>query len=248
MNRPLIDRMPAGPVTEALDGADVPILYEDDGQEEMGDSDVHTRTGDILFYGLQAHLVARAEYRVFWNLELNYHKNASRAYISPDIMIVTPRRPLPDNLGSYRIGPDGPAPVLVMEVLSERTFQQGDLKDKPLIYAKLRIPEYVLVDVTGRYLSSRLRLKRLRRSGSWADEQDRDGGVTSRLGFRLVIEPDGQVRVIDMTTGKPYARPAEAQALLDRVQALEAELARLRRVAPAEQPKPRKGKGRRPKP
>ncbi len=32
---------------------------------------------------------------------------------------------------------------------------------------------------------------------TWQDEQDADGGITSRLGFRVVIENDGQLRVID---------------------------------------------------
>lgn len=57
----------------ALNGVlDLPILYEDEGQEEMGDSDIHTRTTDILFYGLQFHLGGQGPERVFADLNLHY--------------------------------------------------------------------------------------------------------------------------------------------------------------------------------
>ena len=32
------------PVSQPVSGADIPILFEDEGQEDMGDSDIHTRT------------------------------------------------------------------------------------------------------------------------------------------------------------------------------------------------------------
>jgi len=44
-----------------------PVMYEDEGQEEMGDSEVHTGTLAILDMGLRAHLADRPEYRVFTN-------------------------------------------------------------------------------------------------------------------------------------------------------------------------------------
>jgi hypothetical protein len=91
-----------------------------------------------------------------------------------------------------------------------------------------------------------LQLKRLRRDRTWKDEQDADGGVTSKLGFRFIIDADGRLRVTDSLTGGPYPRPDEAQAEAlarrraeERVRALEEELARLRGTGP------KKGKGRR---
>jgi Uma2 family endonuclease len=198
---------------------DLPILYEDEGQEDMGDSDIHTRTCDILFYGLEFHLAAQPQHRVFLNLNLHYSPVKPDAYLSPDIMAVTPSRPLPGDVASYRINVDGPAPFLVMEVLSERTFQQKDLTKKPRIYAGIGCAEYILVDVTGRFLRQRMRLKQRQPNGSWLNLQDLDGGVTSQFGFRLVIEADGHVRVIDTATGKRYLRPGEAQTAADRLAA-----------------------------
>jgi Uma2 family endonuclease len=191
---------------------DMPVMYEDEGQEEMGEAEFHVITDEILRNGVHDHLKPRPEYRVFSNLNVYYHLVDHWAYVSPDSMAAQPFRPLPENVASYRVGEDGPAPVLVAEVLSRRSFQQQDLTAKPVIYSQLGIAEYILVDVTGVFLPQRLLLKRLGPDGVWHDEQDPDGGVTSDLGFRLIIEGDGHLRVIETATGKRYARPSEATA------------------------------------
>jgi Uma2 family endonuclease len=185
----------------------------------MGESSLHTQTTDILLYGLGFHLAGRRRLRVFSNLNLHYSDKDPNAYVSPDIMVVESARPLTEEMTSYRIGEDGPAPRLVTEVLSFRTYQQGDLTSKPVLYADLGIEEYLLVDVSGAMLPRRLLLLRRQADGTWIEEQDPDGGVTSRLGFRLLIEDDGQLRVLDARTGKRYARPGEAQAAADRSEA-----------------------------
>jgi Uma2 family endonuclease len=211
---------------------DVPVMYEDEGQEQMGDSEIHTITLAILDAGLRAFLAGRPDYRVFSNLNVYYHRIDHWAYVSPDVMVVSPTRELPGAVTSYRVGEDGPAPTLAVEVLSRRSFQQQDLTNKPIIYADLGVHEYILADPTGAFMPQRLLIKRLRQDRTWIEEQDPDGGVTSGLGFRVVIEPDGHVRVIESKTGKRYVRPAEAQAELDahqeQIRKLEAELSRLR--------------------
>jgi hypothetical protein len=83
------------------------------------------------------------------------------------------------------------------------------------------VSEYILIDISGRFLPQRLLLKRLQLDKSWKDEQDSDGGVTSHLGFRLIIDKDHRLRVIDAASGKAYIRPDEAE---QRVRELEAEL------------------------
>jgi hypothetical protein len=108
-----------------------------------------------------------------------------------------------------------------MEVLSERTHQQKDLTKKPKIYSGLGCREYILVDATGRFLPERLLLKRRQSDGSWLDKQDPDGGITSSFGFRVLLDTDGQVCVLNARTGTPYARPDEAQPALDQLAAEE---------------------------
>lgn len=210
----------------------LPLLYEDEEEGDLGESDPHVTTTEILHVCLQAHLAEQVHYQIFANMNLYYPANrpvepSREPFVSPDIMVVAPAIRQEDRT-SYKIGRDGPAPVLTMEVLSERSAQQRDLKDKLTLYAGLGIAEYILVDPLGSFLPKRLLLKRLQPSGDWQDEQDPDGGVTSRLGFRLLIDPaDGWLRVRHASSGYQYTRPREAEA---RVRELEEEVARLRRM------------------
>jgi acyl-CoA reductase-like NAD-dependent aldehyde dehydrogenase len=69
----------------------------------------------------------------------------------------------------------------------------------------------MLIDMSGEFLPELLLMKRLVR-GAWKDERDADGGITSRFGFRLIVDGDGQLRVVDAGTGRRYVRPDEAEA------------------------------------
>lgn len=193
---------------------DVPVMYEDEGQDEMGDSEPHAIANHILYMGVTNHFQSRPEYRVFTNLNMHYHPVDRVAYVSPDLMVVRPLRPLAERVTSYRVSALRPAPVLTVEILSPRSAQQQDLTNKPNIYSFLGIPEYILVDVTGEFLEDRLSLRRLQADGGWLDERDADGGVTSRLGFRILLEEDGYPRVIDAATNKYYVRPGEVDKAL----------------------------------
>jgi Uma2 family endonuclease len=260
------------PLPRLPDG--MPLFYEDEDVDEveMGDNNLHSLSIVIFQFGVQAHLAPRPAYQVYMNLNLYYRdgpvhrRSGSPPNVSPDVMVVRPYRRLPVDLSSYMIGEHGPAPVLTTEVLSQRSYQQRDRREKEDIYARLGVREYVQVDVTGRFLAERLLLKRLRRDGTWIDEQDADGGVTSRLGFRVILEPDGQLRVLDARTGAHYLRPSEAQAAEEArrqeqaarieaeearrqaeetIRALQAELDRLRGSAAEDQPARRTSRRRR---
>jgi hypothetical protein len=227
------------PVLRRIQPKGIPILFEDEGLE-MGESSLHSRSTDILLYGIEFHLEPSFQLRVFDNLNLYYSEEDPEAYVSPDILVVRPRRKLPANVRSYRISKDGPPPVLLGEVLSVRTYQEGDLTSKPVLYASLGVEEFLLADVSGELLRERLLLLRLKADGTWKDEQDADSGVTSRLGFRVIIEGDGQLRVLDAKTGRPYPRPSEAADLEQRLREAEAELARLKGRAKTDKGKKRK--------
>ena len=241
------------PVMQRIRPKGLPLLYGDE-DFEMGESTIHTITAGILLYGLGFHFATQIAYRVFGDLNLYYSDDDPSLYLSPDVMVVKPPRPLPAQLTSYELGPYTPAPLFVGEVLSPRTWQQGDLTRKPMVYSDLGVAEYLLADVTGALLEQHLLLLRRQPDGLWTDEQDGDGGSTSRLGFRVVLEADGQLRVLDRKTGKRYARPDEAQAVADQlataqehIRALEEELARLRGVPPGSAKETTKGKRRRPR-
>jgi Uma2 family endonuclease len=235
------------PCTIGPDG--LPDFAEDEGEGDMGETSQHTDATDILFYGVQAHLAGRPEFDVRANLNVYYRPLPNwRDYFSPDVMVTRPPRPLPADLRWYRIGEHGPAPVLAAEVLSRRSFQQQDLDVKPVLYRQLGVAEYLLIDVTGAFLPQRLVLRRPDGATDWADYQDVDGGITSALGFRVVLDADGQIRVVDAVTGERYPRPREAllqvraeadarRAAEERLREVEAELARLKAART-----PRRGK------
>jgi Uma2 family endonuclease len=222
-----------------------------DEESKVGESTIHTLSVDILLYGLLFHFALKAGFRVFANLNLHFSQEQPNLFLTPDVMVVRSPQEMPAQLSSYRIGEQGPAPVLVCEVLSPRTFQEGDLTTKPLQYRQIGIDEYLVADPTGQMLAERLAFLRRRPDGRWQPQQDADGGVTSALGFRVVLEDDGQLRVLDAQTGKRYARPLEAeseaearQRAEDKIRQLQEELASLR----AKATKKTKGKARRRKP
>src|SRR6202521_401742 len=86
---------------------DIPIMYEDEGQENMDESLPHSTSIDILNFGIQCHMAPRPDFRVLRDMNLYYSTLDRLAYISPDIMVVTPPLPLPEDLSSYRIGEQG---------------------------------------------------------------------------------------------------------------------------------------------
>ena len=225
----------------------VPLLYEDDDEGDMGESNPHLQSNVILYVCLSAHFAQLPQYQVFSDLNLYYRpdnlpEQKRTPYATPDTMVVEPYKRLDQDISSYTVGEDGPVPRLTVEILSRRSAQQRDLKEKIPLYAYLGVAEYILVDITGNFLPQKLLLKRLQQDGTYKDEQDADGGVTSSLGFRIIIDTDGQVRVIETATGRRYVRPLEAEAAAtqawqatERARQLEEELARLREIIEKQQ-------------
>jgi Uma2 family endonuclease len=229
------------PFPTPLPAEDLPILFQEEEDDGVGEGNIHWLWAIDLYQGIKTHLAQQSALYVFANLNVYYRdkplhpKSRQRPNVAPDTMVVQPLAPLPEYVPSYSIGRDGPAPVLAAEVLSPHSARRRDLKAKPILYAGLAIPEYLLADPLGRYLPERLLLKRLQPDRTWHDLRDPDGGVTSQLGFRVILEDD-HLRVIDAVTGKRYVRPDEAQGaedqrreLEEKVRALQAQLRRQRR-------------------
>ncbi len=195
---------------------DLPILFEDEGQEHMGETAAHTHAAHTAFAALLAHFADKTEYRVFANLRMYYHPINRSAFISPDVMVVCPTRPLDADVGSYRIGHDGPAPLLVCEVLGQCSGQQQDLTIKPLIYAHLGVKEALYIDTTGHYMPEKLKLRRLHlRDETWAEIPPAENGlVNSAFGFAVTIEADQKVRFSNPGSKNPYPRLEETHDVI----------------------------------
>jgi hypothetical protein len=202
---------------------DTPIIYEDEEEDKMGEANRHANTNVILYACLKHFLKERhPQLRIYLNMSCYYangpkhKKTGSLPYVSPDNMIVEPFEPS-DDLVSYTIGKTGPEPRVTIESLSEGTAEVNDQDVKVKLYARLKVGEYILVDVTGEFLPEKLLLKRLQPDGTWKDERDADGGVTSDLGFRLLIDETDEVVVVDRATGKRYVRPDDIFQLEDQL-------------------------------
>jgi Uma2 family endonuclease len=216
---------------------DIPIIYEDEEHEEilMGENWHHYEAGNILYNCLRAHL-AKYQSKLFAACNLNCYyldkprakKSGRKPYFSADVMIIEPKNPTSD-WQTYTIGEDGPPPIFVCEILSQLSGKIRDPIEKPEIYAKLGVAEYLLVDELGRFLPQPLLLKTLRENRTWDESIDNDGGITSQLGFRVVH--DGAVRVIDATSGKSYVRPGEAEEEIEQVEREKQLIERQKRIA-----------------
>src|SRR5437879_5120517 len=101
--------------TTTLDLERLPILYEDDEEGELGESNPHVLSNEVLHICLMAHFAPRPELQAFANMNL-YYRDPERPdivpvpYVSPDVMVVEPFARLPESLISYEIGREGPAP------------------------------------------------------------------------------------------------------------------------------------------
>jgi Uma2 family endonuclease len=233
-----------------LDG--IPIIYEDDVKEELdvGEGSYHYSVAGVVFWALVTHLRRyHPDLRPFANLNCYYldkpksRKSGRSPYVCPDVMVVKLADPSRQVLDSYRLGKDGTAPYLAIEVLSHWSGLIRDPVEKPEIYARLGIQEYVLVDELGKFQLQPLLLKRLREDRTYEEVIDEDGGVTSQLGFRIVH--DGKAHVIDTNTGRRYLHPDEAelrsQELESENRALREELERLKGKKPRKRKKDANG-------
>src|SRR5258708_25983675 len=77
------------PVLRRLQPEGLPICF---GEEDLerGESDLHTRTSDILVYGVEFHLTDKHTFRVFGNLNTYYLETDPTTYFSADCMVVEP--------------------------------------------------------------------------------------------------------------------------------------------------------------
>ena len=99
----VLDRINAfenDPILRKLWPKGYPLICDEEA--EMGESTLHTRTCDILVYGLEFHFAGRTEFRVFRNLNFYYSEESPTLFVAPDAMVVQSSRPLPAHLNSYQ--------------------------------------------------------------------------------------------------------------------------------------------------
>jgi Uma2 family endonuclease len=203
------------------------IHYPESDGEPMAETEIHLDVTIDLIQGLRRRYRDVPDVYVVGNMFLYYVKGDPRAVVSPDVFLVrgvpkTPRRRV------YKLWEEGEAPSLVIEVTSDSTSDE-DTGKKKAIYERLGVEEYFLFDPLGDYLKPPLQGYRLVGGRYQRIPAEADGSLRSlTTGLILRPEADSRLRMVDVETGEPILSDSE---IADRLEAAEAELARLRRVA-----------------
>jgi Uma2 family endonuclease len=112
-------------------------------EDLMGESSLHADLVSYLMAVLQWQFHDQL-CAVYENLNFYHTTNRKEYPVAPDIAVLkgVERR----QVTSWKIGPSHPAPQVVFEIASEKTWQEEDLVNKPLKYARMGVKEYFAYD------------------------------------------------------------------------------------------------------
>jgi Uma2 family endonuclease len=209
---------------------------ESDGQP-MAESDLHREEMTYLIQALQERFRNAPDVYVAGNLFLYYVQGDPRSVVAPDVFVVQGVSKRQRRV--YKLWEEGRAPVLIVEVTSDTTWEEDFLK-KRACYEWLGVEEYLLFDPLGDYLSPRLQGFRLLAGRYQRIEPGEDGSIASRTSGVTFRVEGPRLRLVDSATGEILARDEESReearreravrlAAEERARALEEEMARLRR-------------------
>jgi Uma2 family endonuclease len=232
-----------------LPGTTIDPRHPDSDGRFMGDTDFHKIGMNLLYEALEDHFAAQADVYIASNLIYYWQKGDWTKRRDPDVLVAKGvvgkhrRR-------SYRLWEERKVPCTFFEIASKRTWKV-DLREKPALYASLRIKEYFLFDPEGAYLDPVLQGFKRVKGEPVPMRPAKDGSLTSKeLGLRLA--PEGEMlRLIDATGQPVLTRTERAQRAIERadqekqradqerqqVESLKAEVERLRRQL-VQQPRP----------
>jgi Uma2 family endonuclease len=203
------------------------VHYPESDGEPMAETEIHLDVTIDLIQGLRRRYRDVPDVYVVGNMFLYYVQGDPRAVVSPDVFLVrgvpkTPRRRI------YKLWEEGEAPSLVIEVTSDSTSDE-DTGKKKAIYERLEVEEYFLFDPLGDYLKPPLQGFRLIEGRYRPIPAEPDGSLRSLVtGLILRPDADSRLRMVDAETGELILSDSE---IADRLEAAEAELARLREAA-----------------
>jgi Uma2 family endonuclease len=115
--------------------------------DEMSQTDIHNA---LIYYLMNVlnRLFSGRNIGVFTSISLYGAPISPSRYKSPDLLVIDGLVSNPNQeIASYRIDSDHPAPSVLMEICSEDNWQQDvEADQKPAIYAQMGVPEYFAVD------------------------------------------------------------------------------------------------------
>jgi Uma2 family endonuclease len=188
-----------------------PVDYPESDGEPMAETDLHVEEIAALLEMLKDRYRDAPDVYVAGNNFVYYEEGNPEARFSPDVYVVfgVPKRPR----RTYRLWVEKRAPAFVLEVSSRKTWLE-DEGNKKAIYARLGVTEYFLYDLGRDYLDPPLQGFRLdKRVYVPIPAEDQPAVLSQTLGLKFLLE-NGQLQVIDPTSGERLLRPREAYVAL----------------------------------
>jgi Uma2 family endonuclease len=180
---------------------------------------------------------------VLVTLDLKHLFGPGLSQPSPDVSVIRGVRDPETDRESFDVIAEGVRPCLIVEVVSPLSsrIRKTDLEDKVVLYRRVGIPEYLIVDSQLRDRRFRLLGYRLGPSGYEPIEPDEEGRLLSETtGLWFQVSPDGRrVLIFEHPSGRslPTRREIETtakaeararKAAEERAKAAEAEVTHLR--------------------
>ena len=117
--------------------------------DEMSQTDIHNALIAYLMEVLKR-LFSGQRVGIFTSISLYGDPLNPGNYRSPDLLVIDGLVSSPDQeIASYTVNEQNPAPRVLMEICSESTWQldiEAGIQQKPAIYARLGVPEYFACD------------------------------------------------------------------------------------------------------
>jgi len=213
------------------------IEYPTSDGQPMAETSLHLRVMLDCIVGLRRRYAGTPDVWVGGNLFLCYEKGNPKAKVAPDVLLAKGvskwERP------NYLLWQET-VPSFVVEVTSRKT-RRVDQGKKKTLYERLGIEEYILFDPYGEYLKPSLQGYRLSRGRYQPIPLAEDGSLLSRTTNLRLLREGERLRLADIATGERVLWSEELDAALlkeaaarrqaeERLRALEAELARLRKT------------------
>lgn len=210
----------------------VPLTYEDllDPQEGdfVTDDNLNRKLAGYFQRFLEKRFEDEKDVAVWSDFKLRFGESGKGP--GPDVCVVRGVRDRDRRRGSFWFGHEPGELVLVIEIVS-RQYKNKDYKDSKEICEERGVPELILIELLGEYLSGPYKLSgyRLDASGVYREiELDEEGGLVSEQ-TDLRIRPDREgwgLEVVDLRTGELLLRPEEEskQAEEESKRAAQAEL------------------------
>jgi Uma2 family endonuclease len=215
------------------------IHYPDSDGEPMAESELHLEEMVYVWEGLADRFAADPNVFVGANMFLYFRKGDPTGVVAPDGFVVkgVPKLPGGRKRRKYLLWQEGKAPCFVLETTSETTHRKD--REKREIYARLGVVEYFQFDPEGDYLDPSLQGLRLVNGKYRPVQPQPDGSLLSETTGVLFRVEGERLQLADAATGTPFLRNEEKTRIVresaarfrqaeEKIQALEAELARLR--------------------